>query len=250
MKAQITIGARLLIIISVVSISNANIENSTNEVKLSIADNRLLYGQCCWAAISQTILQYYKVYKSQDDIINWAGGQHVLNYTCNHENPKSIDKILEHFANIPASSDSCADNYIDINKIKSEIDHDRPIVILLGEWYGPPCNYWDNSNEGLFGIIYGYIPTSPIHHIEWQNPCTGYEICRYDTLVNELLQYDRVLGCNIYLKWQETLTLGGSNTNPSGPNPPFNPANQNTISQRVIPALITTIFQTILKKVP
>ncbi len=257
MKAQfLNIVVKLLLIISVtISISNGNIVTSTNEVKLSIADNRYNYDHCCWAAVCQTVLQYYKVNnKSQDDIINWASnGQHVINYTCNHTNPKSIDTILSYFAKIPVQSDSCAGNYVDINKVKTEIDHDRPIIGLWKFWYGPPVNQW--ANEGIFCIIYGYTPTSPIYQIKLQSPNSddqngGYRNFSYDTLTYHLLGYYAPLGCNVYERWSETLALGGSNTNPPSPNPPFNPANQNTISQRVIPAAIHSFFQAMLKRVP
>jgi hypothetical protein len=216
-------------------------------VKLCFPDYRWEHDHTCWAAICQSTLEYYKKYKSQDQIIQYAsGGLYVVNYMCNKNNPKSIDKILLNLGDI--QSNNCYGTTISLPMILTETDHDRPIIILDSYWCGPPFNVWDD--EGIFIAIIGYQPNSPEYYLWYEDPYPdspddiigGKHLKPNSWVMYHLAYHDNDAGCDVYEKWKETLTLST--------NPPYNSGNIGTISAKGIPAILSAIFQVLLKKVP
>jgi hypothetical protein len=133
---------------------------------LNINLHQQIKDSLCWAGVSQSVLEYYGVTKSQSDIRAYAtNGSNVTVplFDSHNQNRKGIDSILSHLGNITSTG---VWDTITLDAVKGQINFDRPVIALL-EYFDGFYYYW--YPIGHFVTIIGYNNTS----IEYLDPKYG-----------------------------------------------------------------------------
>jgi hypothetical protein len=199
----------------------------------------------CWAGVSQSVLEYYGVTKSQSDIRAYAtNGNNVMIQLFGSQNPnrKGINQILSHFGNPSIASTGVWDS-ITFDAVKSQINFDKPVIALLLYYEVLTGEYLPT---GHYVTIMGYDNTA-IRYLDPDNYLTNGDIWEnYNTFDFDKHYDDAYYDKNynttsdLWREWWGTLTL----TTP----PPYQPAvvgNIGTMS-KIIPAI--TIINSLLLK--
>jgi hypothetical protein len=210
---------------------------------LNIALHQQINDSLCWAGVSQSVLEYYGITKSQSDIRAYAtNGNNVTVplFNSHNQNRKGIDSILSHLGSITSTG---VWDTITLDAIKVQINQDKPVIALLEYMDGL---YWNWYPIGHFVTIIGYDNAA----IEYLDPKYGnltygrvwkqYNVFDVDT--NFSSYYDQITRQNvsIFRLWTGSLVLTK--------NPPYQPAvvgNFGTLS-KIIPTI--TIINSLLLK--
>ncbi|MEZ5406088.1 MAG: C39 family peptidase [Verrucomicrobiia bacterium] len=146
----------------------------------------------CWAAVSQSILSYYGINVTQQEIANYgAEGQNTPNLfsgsrekTRNKPAFNGIDLILQNFS---GPSTYYKKDVLSLEELKNEIENNRPVIIR-----------WESTHYGEGGhfvILYG-IETNTVYIMDSRETISK-------------LPYDDVVGSPDFY-WSSTLTLKSS----------------------------------------
>ena len=165
MKNTIRKHYSILIFIVILVLSS----NSLHAKVLSVPAIVQEMSQWCWAAVSESVLEYYGMDITQTEIADYGtGGVNTWNYLWSStDTRKGIVYILDHFDGHTYNGFFDA---IPLSDVTTIIDDDRPIIFRWG---------WDGGG-GHFLVIHG-VEGNNIHYMD---PMFGYAVALYDWMVD------------------------------------------------------------------
>lgn len=149
----------------------------------------------CWAAVSQSVLTYYGINITQQEIADYgAKGQDVKNLLFSSSiklkdfpDLKGVDLILQHFGSLTTSFKS---NHLTLEELKNEINNNRPVIVRL----------FGKGVPGHYIIIYGFEEEPSKTRVFIMDPLDILPVAYYyEDLAN-----------NPTLWWTHTLTFQSS----------------------------------------
>ncbi|MED1803018.1 papain-like cysteine protease family protein [Brevibacillus porteri] len=132
---------------------------SSNFVSLGVKNVKQSQTNWCWAATSQSVLDYYNIFSIQDGIVKVVKGK-VVNRTA------TVDEVQEGLREY--GLDSSATGSLSFSELKSELNADDPV--LAGIQY--------KDGGGHMVVIDGYEEDGRSKYIEYMDPAKGSHVVK------------------------------------------------------------------------
>lgn len=183
MKTRPNVCSTVVLFIFIMTLAVSNLCVASGPVVVNVPSKTQLESNWCWAATSQSILEFYSHRHMQCTIVNWARAQNEWGSAdccdnpssskCNktntlHGDDGSVDEILLHYG-VDSDYDGSPLSY---DEVVTQINTGRPFLMRWG---------W-TSGGGHALIGYGYYGSN----MYYMNPSAGkgYTISKYSWVVS------------------------------------------------------------------